>query len=131
MKRIICIGLCVCFMMLSMPDAFAAETDLTVDGTWSVRIPASPTSYERFAAEKLRSVLSEAFGVTVAISANASEPYIAVGSASEADVSDVARECLAKASGDKLHAIRLYMKETGVDLEKARKMIESNIVYGW
>ena len=48
-----------------------------------------------------------------------------------AEVSDVARECLAKASGDKLHAIRLFMNETGVDLEKARKTIESNIVYGW
>ena len=55
----------------------------------------------------------------------------ALGITGHADVSDVARECLAKASGDKLHAIRLYMKETGVDLEKARKMIESNIVYGW
>lgn len=48
-----------------------------------------------------------------------------------AEVCDMARECLSKASGDKLHAIRLYMKETGVDLEKARKTIESNIVYGW
>ncbi|MBQ1278282.1 MAG: hypothetical protein IIY07_06525 [Thermoguttaceae bacterium] len=48
-----------------------------------------------------------------------------------AEVSDVARECLAKAAGDKLHAIRLFMNETGVDLEKARKTIESNIVYGW
>lgn len=55
----------------------------------------------------------------------------ALGITGNADVSDVARECLAKASGDKLHAIRLCMQETGVDLEKARKMIESNIVYGW
>lgn len=55
----------------------------------------------------------------------------ALGITGNSDVSDVARECLAKAAGDKLHAIRLYMKETGVDLEKARKTIESNIVYGW
>ncbi len=55
----------------------------------------------------------------------------ALGITGNTDVSDVARECLAKAAGDKLHAIRLYMKETGVDLEKARKTIESNIVYGW
>ncbi len=55
----------------------------------------------------------------------------ALGITGHTDVSDVARECLAKAAGDKLHAIRLYMKETGVDLEKARKTIESNIVYGW
>lgn len=42
-----------------------------------------------------------------------------------------ARECLAKASGDKLHAIRLYMQETGCDLEGARKAIESNMAIGW
>ncbi|MFM7034186.1 MAG: DUF6793 family protein [Planctomycetia bacterium] len=42
-----------------------------------------------------------------------------------------ARECLAKASGDKLHAIRLYMHETGDDLDRARKVIESTMVMGW
>jgi len=42
-----------------------------------------------------------------------------------------ARDCLAKAQGDKVHAIRLYMQETGTDLEKARKVIESNMVMGW
>ncbi|MEI6037213.1 MAG: DUF6793 family protein [Planctomycetota bacterium] len=42
-----------------------------------------------------------------------------------------ARECLSKASGDKLHAIRLYMHETGDDLDRARKVIESNMVMGW
>ena len=36
-----------------------------------------------------------------------------------------------KASGDKVHAIRLYMHETGDDLEQARKAIESNMVMGW
>lgn len=47
------------------------------------------------------------------------------------DPCSTARECLARASGDKLHAIRLYMHETGVDLEGARKAIESNMVIGW
>jgi hypothetical protein len=42
-----------------------------------------------------------------------------------------ARDCLDKAAGDKLHAIRLYMHETGSDLEHARKVIESNMVMGW
>jgi len=42
-----------------------------------------------------------------------------------------ARDCLAKAEGDKVHAIRLYMQETGVDLVNARKVIESNMVMGW
>ena len=42
-----------------------------------------------------------------------------------------ARDCLAKASGDKLHAVRLYMQQTGTDLEGARKVIESNMALGW
>lgn len=47
------------------------------------------------------------------------------------DPCSVARDCLSKASGDKVHAIRLYMHETGTDLEGARKAIESNMVMGW
>jgi len=47
------------------------------------------------------------------------------------DLCGMARDCLAKASGDKFNAIRLYMQETGSDLEHARKVIESNMVMGW
>jgi hypothetical protein len=47
------------------------------------------------------------------------------------DPCTTARDCLAKAAGDKVHAIRLYMHETGDDLERARKVIESNMVMGW
>ena len=47
------------------------------------------------------------------------------------DPCTTARDCLTKASGDKVHAIRLYMHETGTDLEDARKVIESNMVMGW
>ena len=43
----------------------------------------------------------------------------------------VARDCLDQASGDKVHAIRLYMQRTGVDLPRARKVIETNMVMGW
>ena len=42
-----------------------------------------------------------------------------------------ARDCLAQARGDKLHAVRLYMQQTGADLERARKVIESNMAMGW
>ncbi len=42
-----------------------------------------------------------------------------------------ARDCLSKARGDKLHAVRLYMQQTGTDLEGARKIIESNMAMGW
>jgi hypothetical protein len=49
----------------------------------------------------------------------------------EADPCSTARDCLSKAQGDKLHALRLYMQKTGTDLEGARKVIESNMARGW
>jgi hypothetical protein len=54
-----------------------------------------------------------------------------LGLSTRMDVCTIARDCLSKSSGDKLHAIRLYMHETGSDLEKARRVIESNMVMGW
>lgn len=48
-----------------------------------------------------------------------------------ADPCNIARECLAKAAGDKLHAVRLYMQSTGTDLDGARKAVESNMSRGW
>ena len=54
-----------------------------------------------------------------------------LGIHTEGDPCSVARECLSKAQGDKLHAMRLYMNTTGSDLEGARKVIESNMVMGW
>lgn len=54
-----------------------------------------------------------------------------LGLSSQMDICGVARDCLSKSAGDKVHAIRLYMRETGSDLEKARKVIESNMVMGW
>ena len=44
---------------------------------------------------------------------------------------DTARDCLARAQGDKLHAIRLYMLDTGVDLQEAQKAVETNMSLGW
>lgn len=55
----------------------------------------------------------------------------ALGISGPADPCFTARECLAKAAGDKVHAIRLYMQQTGSDLERSRKAIESNMVMGW
>jgi hypothetical protein len=55
----------------------------------------------------------------------------ALGISGETDPCSTARDCLAKAAGDKLHAIRLYMQHTGSDLERSRKAIESNMVMGW
>jgi hypothetical protein len=47
------------------------------------------------------------------------------------DPCGTARDCLSKSSGDKVHAIRLYMHETGADLQQAQKVIESNMIMGW
>lgn len=47
------------------------------------------------------------------------------------DPCNVARDCLSKAGGDKVRAIRLYMQETGADLDHSRKVIESNMILGW
>lgn len=55
----------------------------------------------------------------------------ALGISGTADPCSTARDCLAKAAGDKVHAIRLYMQHTGSDLEHSRKVIESNMVMGW
>ena len=54
-----------------------------------------------------------------------------LGIAGSIDVCATARECLAQAKGDTLHAVRLYMNHTGSDLEQARKVIESNMAMGW
>ncbi len=51
--------------------------------------------------------------------------------ASGNDLCGQARDCLSRASGDKVHAIRLYMMATGNDLEQSRKAIESNMLLGW
>ncbi|GHT11410.1 hypothetical protein FACS1894170_04960 [Planctomycetales bacterium] len=55
----------------------------------------------------------------------------ALGISGKVEACDIARNCLAKASGDKVHAIRLYMQETGSDLDSAKKIVESNMVIGW
>ncbi len=47
------------------------------------------------------------------------------------DPCDTARDCLARAAGDKVHAIRLYMLDTGADLHEAQKAIETNMSLGW
>ncbi|MBN2022658.1 MAG: hypothetical protein JW809_07670 [Pirellulales bacterium] len=55
----------------------------------------------------------------------------ALGIQGPTDPCSTARDCLAKAAGDKVQAIRLYMQNTGADLDQARKVIESNMVMGW
>lgn len=54
-----------------------------------------------------------------------------LGLSGKGEPCDVARDCLSRASGDKLHAIRLYMLDTGSDLHEAQKVIEANMAMGW
>ena len=54
-----------------------------------------------------------------------------LGIESSVDPCNTARDCLAKASGDKVHAIRLYRQETGSDLHEAQLAIETNMSLGW
>lgn len=60
-----------------------------------------------------------------------SKSWLGIEEKATAEPNDVARECLSKAHGDKLHAIRLYRIETGVDLHEAQKVIETNMSLGW
>lgn len=55
----------------------------------------------------------------------------ALGIKGVGEPSDAARDCLHRARGDKLHAIRLYMLDTGVDLHEAQRAIETNMSLGW
>jgi len=54
-----------------------------------------------------------------------------LGIQGDADPCQTTRDCLARAAGDKLHAVRLYMQATGTDLDGARKAVESNMSRGW
>jgi hypothetical protein len=54
-----------------------------------------------------------------------------LGIETASDPCAVARDCLSKAQGDKVHAVRLYMQSTGSDLDGARKVIETNMARGW
>ncbi|MEM1062172.1 MAG: DUF6793 family protein [Planctomycetota bacterium] len=54
-----------------------------------------------------------------------------LGIRSDLEPCDMARDCLARARGDKVHAIRLYMLDTGSDLGQAQRAIETNMSLGW
>jgi len=54
-----------------------------------------------------------------------------LGIQGKADPCATARDCLHRAAGDKVGAIRIYMQETGSDLDHARRAVESTMVMGW
>ncbi|MEM8735854.1 MAG: DUF6793 family protein [Planctomycetota bacterium] len=104
---------------------FEIETDSHIIITWADDEPAA------------QAVVKDAYPTdnVIRMTKRPSDTWViskgVLGLTSNMDICGVARDCLSKSSGDKVHAIRLYMHETGSDLEKARKVIESNMVMGW
>ena len=104
---------------------FEIETGAHIIITWADHEPAAVAVVERAYPDETPIRVTQRPRDTWVISKSA------LGIRGPTDPCNIARDCLAKASGDKLQAIRLYMKHTGADLEQSRKVIESNMVMGW
>ena len=89
MKKTISL-LLVCLLLLGCVPLAAASGCIAIDKTWHILIPEAPTPAETFAANKLAKELGTVFGEAPAVVSQAADHYIAVGAASEADVSEVA-----------------------------------------
>jgi hypothetical protein len=104
---------------------FEVETDAHIIITWADDEPAA------------HAVVNDAYpsDAVIRLTKRPRDTWViskgALGLTDNTDPCGVARDCLSKSAGDKVHAIRLYMHETGTDLEEARKVIESNMVMGW
>lgn len=104
---------------------FEIETDAHIIITWANDEPAA------------EAVVAEAYPTdqVIRLTKRPRDTWViskaALGIAGQTDPCSMARDCLSKSAGDKVHAIRLYMQETGTDLARARKVIESNMVMGW
>lgn len=104
---------------------FEIETEAHIIITWAENEPAA------------KNVVAEAYptDTVIRLTKRPRDTWVisktALGISGETEICSMARDCLSKASGDKVHAIRLYMQETGTDLSRARKAIESNMVMGW
>lgn len=104
---------------------FEIETPSHIVITWAANEEAAQeTLYNNYPSEEAVRITKRPRDVWVISKA-------VLGITGKIEASELARECLSRAAGDKLHAIRLYMQQTGSDLDSARKTIESNIVYGW
>ena len=104
---------------------YEIETANHIIITWAEDDRGPPTSFATAIRRSRRCAVTRRPRDTWVISKSA------LGISGATDPCSTARDCLAKAAGDKLHAIRLYMQHTGADLERSRKAIESNMVMGW
>ena len=98
MKRALCVMLTLCLLFVSVPYAIASEV-IAVDADWTILAPENPTPAEDYAANLLRDNLAQVFGAAPEIVTTPQAPYVAVGSASQADVSGIA------ANGYRIQAI--------------------------
>ncbi len=104
---------------------FEIETEAHIIITWAENEPAA------------KNVVADAYptDTVIRLTKRPRDTWVisktALGISGETEICSMARDCLSKAAGDKVHAIRLYMQETGTDLNRARKAIESNMVMGW
>ena len=62
MKKACSILLALVFLLVPAQAAFAQADAVRIDAGWDILVPAEPTSYETFAAEKLSQCLAEVFG---------------------------------------------------------------------
>lgn len=91
MKKMISLLLSMALIGCSAAAAFTAQAknEITVDSSWSILIPASPTKQQSYAAEKLSEKLSEVLSCTVPVVSSASDKFIAIDSTDGEDVSSV------------------------------------------
>ena len=94
---------------------FEVETDCHIIITWAAdEDAASAVVHEAYPSDRVIRLTKRPRDTWV-ISKSAP------GIARPTDPCSTARDCLSKAAGDKVHAIRLYMHETGSDLESSAK----------
>ena len=93
MKKAVSVILALVLILLPVFSAVPAAAEgvhILVDKTWKILLPENPTDAEQFTAGKLKKCLSEVFGAEIEAVSSADEKFIAVGSASACDVSEVA-----------------------------------------
>ncbi len=89
MKKALCIFIAICITLTLAFTGAAADDAIKIDSGWSVLTGENPDSTESSAAKKLAETLSELFGKKIPCVSSADNKYIAVGSASKTDITEI------------------------------------------
>ena len=90
MKKTLSVLLAVILVFGIASTAFAAETtDAVITADWVILADKNDTEQEKYASEKLQSILTEVFGKALPIMNEADKNYIAVGAAADCNISDI------------------------------------------